>query len=225
MFSPTLDECDLRPDPAREAFVDARLAAVMPRFQHVDALDARTVEHLAYLARLGVAGQKDARLGFAVALHVVANEQTQAVGVSALFLELVRPYRRTRELPDPDRIARTQSPRMPGARDIARRAHERAAIVAPARKGAVGEQHVARKVGRKRFKASAMIAVVMGHEHAVYRRHAVAGKGRQKPLLLVSRIDQERFPFASHEERIPLPHVEHDHLVFRRERSESEPCT
>ena len=61
-----------------------------------------------------------------------------------------------------------------------------------------------------------MVVVVMTDSDAVKRRDPVPRKRREQFLFLVSRIHQQARSFASYQKRIPLPHIKHHHLVFRR---------
>ena len=188
---------------------------VMAHLEHVDRADAALRERRLQRCGINVAGEQGRLIDDAITVDVRIEHSAQAVLIASVVRKRVRPDDASLKSSDGHAVSDACADDL-GSRG-ARLGYELSTRII------VAGEHVVRDDDAvddnrplKRVERAAMVVIGVGDEHGVEVTHVFAGKRCEKFAVLVSRVDEHASTFASHQERIALPHIEHDD--FRRTR-------
>lgn len=192
------DHGDLRSEHGEHLGRDSSATAVMPDFQHVDIGQHAACRELVQYVALGVPGQQNAS---AVMLH----QEDDTRGVLGRVVD---------RLPRPEH-AHTHAPHVePVARDGLAPCDAHFCCLPRERAGLAGrgDQELAyAEDARQGAGASGVVIVRMGQHDSVKCPNPGPGERLTQCACRWPGVDQERVRPVSHEDGVPLPHIERGH--------------
>ena len=200
-----------------DALGERRLRTVVTDFVDIDVPQRSLIDHLFQLFGFGVAAEQCRPRA---PTRRKRGKQAKAIGIAALVGKPVWPDHLQGKVPAGNRIPNSKRFDIGGSHDRRRTLDEAFARLAIAGDGILRHEHaIDRHDAVKRLQRTAMVIVGVAYDHCVKVEDPLPRKCFLEECVVVSRVDEDCRPFASHEERVPLRDVEHNDLAWPEKRN------